>query len=95
MNILVVEDDRTIASGLTYSLQQEGFTTVLCHSAADATAAIIQFIPMLAQAFGQGAQPHITIHIAITTASIVAAATGASANGRCGPEQPQCSRIAW
>ncbi|WP_271853914.1 response regulator transcription factor [Planococcus maritimus] len=40
MNILVVEDDRTIASGLTYSLQQEGFTTVLCHSAADATAAI-------------------------------------------------------
>ncbi|MFP3324238.1 response regulator transcription factor [Planococcus sp. SIMBA_160] len=40
MNILVVEDDRTIASGLTYSLEQEGFTTVLCHSAADATAAI-------------------------------------------------------
>ena len=40
MNILVVEDDRTIASGLTYSLQQEGFTTVLCHTAKDATAAI-------------------------------------------------------
>lgn len=37
MNILVVEDDRTIASGLTYSLQQEGFTTVLCHTAKDAT----------------------------------------------------------
>lgn len=42
MNILVVEDDRTIASGLTYSLQQEGFTTVLCHTAKDATAAIEQ-----------------------------------------------------
>ncbi|KYG58498.1 response regulator transcription factor [Planococcus maritimus] len=40
MNILVVEDDRTIASGLTYSLQQEGFTTVLCHTAKDATTAI-------------------------------------------------------
>ena len=40
MNILVVEDDRTIASGLTYSLQQEGFTTILCHTAKDATATI-------------------------------------------------------
>lgn len=40
MNILVVEDDRTIASGLTYSLEQEGFTTVLRHTAKDATAAI-------------------------------------------------------
>lgn len=36
MNILVVEDDRTIASGLTYSLQQEGYGTILCHTAADA-----------------------------------------------------------
>ncbi|MFC4714153.1 response regulator transcription factor [Planococcus dechangensis] len=42
MNILVVEDDRTIASGLTYSLEQEGFTTLLCHTAKDATAAIEQ-----------------------------------------------------
>ena len=40
MNILVVEDDRTIASGLTYSLEQEGFTTVLRHTVKDATAAI-------------------------------------------------------
>lgn len=27
MNILLVEDDRTIASGLEYSLTQEGFET--------------------------------------------------------------------
>src|SRR5690606_17215464 len=45
MNILVVEDDRTIASGLTYSLEQEGFTTLLCHSAKDATAAIEGQLP--------------------------------------------------
>lgn len=42
MNILVVEDDRTIASGLTYSLQQEGFHTILCHTAASAKTAIEQ-----------------------------------------------------
>ena len=37
MKILLVEDDRTIASGLEYSLKQEDFETVLCHNAASAT----------------------------------------------------------
>lgn len=36
MKILLVEDDKTIASGLEYSLQQEGYWTVLCHDAASA-----------------------------------------------------------
>lgn len=31
MRILIVEDDRTIASGLEYSLQQEGFSSVICY----------------------------------------------------------------
>lgn len=34
MRILVVEDDKTIALGLEYSLQQEGYTVVLCHDVA-------------------------------------------------------------
>jgi two-component system, OmpR family, response regulator VicR len=37
MKILVVEDDRTIASGLEYSLKQEGYEIVLCHTSACAT----------------------------------------------------------
>lgn len=36
MKILLVEDDKTIASGLEYSLQQDGYITVLCHDAASA-----------------------------------------------------------
>ncbi|WP_068613130.1 response regulator transcription factor [Paenibacillus tuaregi] len=36
MKILLVEDDRTIASGLEYSLQQDQFSTVLCYDAASA-----------------------------------------------------------
>lgn len=36
MKILLVEDDRTIASGLDYSLKQEDFDTILCHTAASA-----------------------------------------------------------
>jgi two-component system, OmpR family, response regulator VicR len=36
MKILLVEDDRTIASGLEYSLKQEDYETVLCHNAATA-----------------------------------------------------------
>lgn len=36
MKILLVEDDRTIASGLEYSLQQDHFSTVLCYDAASA-----------------------------------------------------------
>src|SRR5690625_4535739 len=31
MKILLVEDDLTIATGLEYSLQQEGYSTVVCH----------------------------------------------------------------
>ncbi|TYS45607.1 response regulator transcription factor [Bacillus infantis] len=36
MNILVVEDDRTIAAGLEYSLQNEKYGTFVCHDAAGA-----------------------------------------------------------
>ncbi|MGG4496559.1 response regulator transcription factor [Brevibacillus reuszeri] len=36
MYILLVEDDKTIASGLEYSLQQDQFSTVLCHDVAAA-----------------------------------------------------------
>ncbi|MDF2649843.1 MAG: transcriptional regulator [Paenibacillus sp.] len=36
MKILLVEDDKTIASGLEYSLQQDQYTTVLCYDAASA-----------------------------------------------------------
>jgi DNA-binding response OmpR family regulator len=40
MKILLVEDDRTIASGLEYSLQQEDFEILVCHHAASATEVI-------------------------------------------------------
>lgn len=40
MKILLVEDDRTIASGLEYSLKQETFETILCHNATTATEVI-------------------------------------------------------
>ncbi|KAB3534488.1 response regulator transcription factor [Alkaliphilus pronyensis] len=33
--ILVVEDDKTIAMGIEYSLKQEGFKTTICHNAGD------------------------------------------------------------
>ncbi len=36
MKILLVEDDRTIAVGLEYSLKQEGYETLLCHNFASA-----------------------------------------------------------
>lgn len=36
MKILLVEDDKTIASGLEYSLQQDGYATVLCHDVTSA-----------------------------------------------------------
>lgn len=36
MKILIVEDDRTIASGLEYSLKQENYETVLAYNAASA-----------------------------------------------------------
>ena len=40
MKILLVEDDRTIASGLEYSLKQEEYETLVCHNAASATEVI-------------------------------------------------------
>ncbi|GLI07776.1 DNA-binding response regulator [Paenibacillus tyrfis] len=42
MNILLVEDDKTIASGLEYSLQQDQFSTVLCHDVASAKKVIAE-----------------------------------------------------
>lgn len=36
MNILLVEDDRTIASGLEYSLKQEDYEILVCHNATSA-----------------------------------------------------------
>lgn len=38
--ILLVEDDKSIALGLEYSLRQEGFTVTLCSSVAEAIAAV-------------------------------------------------------
>ncbi|WP_313636891.1 response regulator transcription factor [Paenibacillus sp.] len=40
MKILLVEDDRTIASGLEYSLQQDHFETLLCYDATSAKAVL-------------------------------------------------------
>lgn len=42
MKILLVEDDKTIASGLEYSLQQDQFETVLCHDATSAKKVLAQ-----------------------------------------------------
>jgi len=40
--ILIVEDDKTIAMGIEYSLRQEGFAARICHSAAGAREAFRQ-----------------------------------------------------
>ena len=40
MKILLVEDDKTIASGLEYSLEKEGFIIVLCHDVASGEKAL-------------------------------------------------------
>lgn len=42
MKILLVEDDRTIASGLEYSLDQEGYHTVLCYDVTSAKRALME-----------------------------------------------------
>ncbi|WP_313799680.1 response regulator transcription factor [Cytobacillus sp.] len=42
MKILIVEDDKSIASGLEYSLQQDAYTTVICYDAASAKKVIIE-----------------------------------------------------
>ncbi|MFT4415471.1 response regulator transcription factor [Fredinandcohnia humi] len=36
MKILLVEDDKTIASGLDYSLKQDEYETIVCHNAEEA-----------------------------------------------------------
>ncbi|RRJ62839.1 DNA-binding response regulator [Paenibacillus oralis] len=48
MKILLVEDDKTIASGLEYSLQQDGYQTVLCHDAATAKKVLAEDIDQFA-----------------------------------------------
>lgn len=40
MKILLVEDDKTIAMGLEYSLSLEGYSVVLCHNVADGRKAL-------------------------------------------------------
>lgn len=42
MKLLLVEDDRTIASGLDFSLKQEAFETLVCHDATTAMEVIDQ-----------------------------------------------------
>lgn len=42
MKILLVEDDKTIALGLEYSLQQEGYTVILCPNAASGRKAFLE-----------------------------------------------------
>lgn len=48
MKILLVEDDRTIASGLEYSLQQDHFATVLCHDVESAKKVLAEDIDQFA-----------------------------------------------
>lgn len=48
MNILLVEDDKTIASGLEYSLKQDGYHTVLCHDVASAKKVLAEDIDQFA-----------------------------------------------
>ncbi|NIK77861.1 DNA-binding response OmpR family regulator [Paenibacillus castaneae] len=48
MKILLVEDDKTIASGLEYSLQQDHYTTVLCHDAASAKKVLAEELNQIA-----------------------------------------------
>ncbi|SCW65735.1 DNA-binding response regulator, OmpR family, contains REC and winged-helix (wHTH) domain [Paenibacillus tianmuensis] len=48
MNILLVEDDKTIASGLEYSLQQDQFSTVLCHDVASAKKVVAEQLDQFA-----------------------------------------------
>ncbi|HBS46526.1 MAG TPA: DNA-binding response regulator, partial [Paenibacillus sp.] len=47
MKILLVEDDRTIASGLEYSLQQDHFETLLCYDATSAKAVLSEQLSVL------------------------------------------------
>ncbi len=42
MKLLIVEDDKTIAMGLEYSLQQEGYTVVVCHDISSSKSAFYE-----------------------------------------------------
>ncbi|KKO53169.1 response regulator transcription factor [Paenibacillus sp. DMB20] len=48
MKMLLVEDDKTIASGLEYSLQQDGYRAVLCHDVASAKKVLAEDIDQFA-----------------------------------------------
>ncbi|WHY80067.1 response regulator transcription factor [Neobacillus sp. WH10] len=48
MKILLVEDDKTIASGLEYSLQQDQFSTILCYDAVSAKKVIAEELDQIA-----------------------------------------------
>jgi len=48
MKILLVEDDKTIASGLEYSLQQDQFSTILCYDAASAKKVLAEELDQIA-----------------------------------------------
>jgi DNA-binding response OmpR family regulator len=48
MKILLVEDDKTIASGIEYSLQQEHFDTVLCFDAKSAKKLLAEELDQIA-----------------------------------------------
>lgn len=48
MKILLVEDDKTIASGLEYSLQQDRFSTVLCYDIVSAKKVLTEDIDQFA-----------------------------------------------
>ncbi|GIN91914.1 DNA-binding response regulator [Siminovitchia terrae] len=48
MKILLVEDDKTIASGLEYSLQQDHFSTILCYDASSAKKILTEQIDQIA-----------------------------------------------
>ena len=42
MKLLLVEDDKTIAMGLEYSMEQEGYQVILCHDVASAKKAFTE-----------------------------------------------------
>ncbi|EGG31856.1 putative sensory transduction protein RegX3 [Paenibacillus sp. HGF5] len=48
MKFLLVEDDKTIASGLEYSLQQERYSTIICHDVASAKQVLAEDIDQFA-----------------------------------------------
>ena len=42
MKLLIVEDDKTIAMGLEYSLEQEGYSVLVCHDVASGKKAFLE-----------------------------------------------------